>query len=119
LHNKKPKVDYLRTFDCIAHVKKNGPGISKLSDRSISMVFIGYETGTKGYRFCDPIANKLHVSRDVIFEESQAWNWEEKGQTDSGAFIFEVERYSVVEQGAEFEAAADTEFPDQGTPVHG
>jgi hypothetical protein len=55
-------------------VKKVGPGISKLTDRSTPMVFIGYETGSKGYRVYDPIAKKLHISRDVIFEEGKAWN---------------------------------------------
>jgi hypothetical protein len=42
---KKPKVYYFRMFGCVAHVKGVGPGISKMSDRSIPMVFIGYETG--------------------------------------------------------------------------
>jgi hypothetical protein len=31
------------------------------------MVFIGYESGTKGYRFFDPSTKKLVISRDVIF----------------------------------------------------
>ena len=53
-------------FGCIAHVKKNGPGIKKLSDRSQKMVFIGYEEGTKGYRLLDPTTRTLHISRDVI-----------------------------------------------------
>jgi hypothetical protein len=68
-------VQYLRTFGCVAHVKKIGPGITKLADRSVPMVFIGYEQGTKGYMFFDPVEKKFHVSRDVIFEESKAWNW--------------------------------------------
>lgn len=69
-YNKKPKVHHLRTFGCVAHVKKVGPGISKLSDRSTMMVFIGYETRTKGYRFYEPVTKKLHISRDVMFEEN-------------------------------------------------
>jgi hypothetical protein len=60
-HNKKPKVHHLQIFDCVAHVKKVGTGISKLSDMSTMMVFIGYEAGTKGYRLYDPIAKKLHI----------------------------------------------------------
>jgi hypothetical protein len=77
-HNRKPKVHHVRTFGCVAHVKKVGPGISKLSYRSTSMVFIGYESGTKGYRLYDPVAKKLHISRDVIFEENRAWRWNEE-----------------------------------------
>jgi hypothetical protein len=41
------------------------------------MLFIGYErnSGTKAYRFYDPQTKRLRVSRDVVFEEKQAWNW--------------------------------------------
>jgi hypothetical protein len=52
----------------VAHVKKVGPGLDKLSDRSAKMMFIGYESGTKGYRFFNPVIKKLVVSRDVIFD---------------------------------------------------
>ncbi|CAD6221564.1 unnamed protein product [Miscanthus lutarioriparius] len=48
---------------------------NKLSDRSSKMIFIGYETGTKGYRFFNPATSKLVVSRDVIFEENKPWDW--------------------------------------------
>jgi transposase InsO family protein len=70
-HKRKPNLSHLRTFGCVAHVKQNGPGLNKLSDRSSKMVFIGYESGTKGYRFFDPSSNRLVVSRDVIFEENK------------------------------------------------
>jgi hypothetical protein len=70
LYKKKPKVHYFRMFGCVAHVKRVGPRINKLLDRSIPMVFIGYEIGTKGYRLYDSVSKKLHVSRDVMFEEN-------------------------------------------------
>lgn len=76
LYRRKPKVHYLRTFGCAAHVKKVGPGVLKLSDRSIPGVFIGYEDNAKAYRVYDPVAKKLYVSRDVVFEEEKKWNWE-------------------------------------------
>jgi hypothetical protein len=59
----------------VAYAKRLGPGISKLSDRSIPRVFLGYEPGTKGYRVYDPIKDKLMITRDVIFDEKKAWNW--------------------------------------------
>jgi len=73
-HGKKAKVNHLRTFGCVAHVKLVGPGLKKLSDRSKKMVFIGYESGTKGYRFFDPTTKRLVVSRDVVFDEKQPWD---------------------------------------------
>lgn len=47
-----------------------------LDDRSRRVVFIGYEVGTKAYRFFDPVSKKVIISRDVIFEEEVKWNWD-------------------------------------------
>jgi hypothetical protein len=63
-HERKPNVRHLKTFGCVAHVKKVGPGLDKLSDRSAKMMFIGYESGTKGYRFFNPVIKKLVVSTE-------------------------------------------------------
>jgi hypothetical protein len=76
---KKPRVSHLKTFGCTAHVKLIGPGLAKLSDRSKKMIFIGYEVGTKGYRFFDPTAKKLVISRDAVFDEKQPWDWDSAG----------------------------------------
>jgi hypothetical protein len=59
------------------------------------MVLIGYESGTKGYRLLDPATNKLVVSRDVIFEENQPWNWNNSmsstDQQETDTFIVHYE----------------------------
>jgi hypothetical protein len=44
-NRRKPSVEHLRTFGCIAHMKKTGPGVNKLSDRSVLTVFVGYVRG--------------------------------------------------------------------------
>lgn len=74
-HKKKPAVHHLCTFRCVAHVKRVGPGIDKLADRSTPMIFLGYAEGAKAYRVFDPATNKMHVTRDVVFEERRKWNW--------------------------------------------
>ncbi|XP_066341937.1 uncharacterized protein [Miscanthus floridulus] len=81
---RKPSVRHLRTFGCVAYAKRNGPGVTKLADRSIPGVFLGYEPGTKGYRVFDPINEKLMLSRDVVFDEKMPWNWGEKASSSSG-----------------------------------
>ena len=46
-----------------------------MSDCSTSMILIGYEEGSKCYRVYDPIAKRVQVTCDVIFEESRPWTW--------------------------------------------
>ena len=41
------------------------------------MVMLGYETGGKAYRLYDPASKRVHVSRDVIFDEGTGWDWGE------------------------------------------
>lgn len=52
-YEKKPSVEHLLTFGCVAHVKKIGGHLPKLGDRSSPMVFIGYEAKSKAYRMYD------------------------------------------------------------------
>jgi hypothetical protein len=110
----------LRTFGSLVHVKKTGPGVNKLSDRSTPMVLMGYEKGTKGYRVYDPVAKKLHISRDVIFQENQCWDWEQGKQSTGLASEIDVEYFSIVGKPTEPKnsenAAADPEPNDHGSP---
>jgi hypothetical protein len=71
-HGMKPKVHFLRTFCCVAHMKQGDKRLTKLEDQSTSMVFIGYEQGSKAWRFYDPVTDRVHVSSDAVFEEDQA-----------------------------------------------
>ena len=74
----KPAVHFFRTFGCVAHVKVTGGHQRKLDDRSTSMVFIGYEPGSKAYRFYNPSTERVHISQDAVFEEGRAWSWGDK-----------------------------------------
>lgn len=57
------------------------------------MVFIGYEIGSKAYRMYDPVTKRLHVSRDVVFDEEARWNWEAPGESPvSSSFTVEYLR---------------------------
>ncbi|KAE8767964.1 hypothetical protein D1007_60605 [Hordeum vulgare] len=84
-HGKKASVHHFRTFGCVAHVKRLGPGVDKLADRSTPMVLIGYEEGAKAYRVYDPAAKKVQVTRDVIFEEGRPWDWKSTPETVAAA----------------------------------
>jgi hypothetical protein len=66
-HGRKPNVQHLRTFGCVAHAKKLGLGLHKLVDRSTPCIFVGYEEGSKAYRVYDPVSKHLIVMHDVAF----------------------------------------------------
>ncbi|KAL4362615.1 hypothetical protein GQ457_04G008090 [Hibiscus cannabinus] len=42
---------------------------SKLDAKSKKCIFLGYKKGVKGYKFWDPVAKKMVINRDAIFDE--------------------------------------------------
>jgi hypothetical protein len=53
----------------VAHIKRGNKQLNKLEDRSMLVVFIGYEPGSKAWRFYNPVTRRVHVSRDAVFED--------------------------------------------------
>ena len=49
----KPHIDHLKVFGCVAHMKVAKSHLKKLEDRSIRLVHLGVEKGTKAYRLLD------------------------------------------------------------------
>jgi hypothetical protein len=82
-------VHHLRTFGCVTHVKTMG-NLKKLDDRSKSVIFIGYEPGSKVYHTYDLTTQRVCVTRDVVFEEEAKWDWA-GAQPDSEFIIDYVE----------------------------
>ena len=80
---RRPSVDHMRIFGCVAHVKDTRKHPSKLEDRSMPMIFIGYELGSKAYHCLDPVNLKVVISQDIIFEESERWTWSTQGESSS------------------------------------
>ncbi|XP_076923864.1 uncharacterized protein LOC143586144 [Bidens hawaiensis] len=68
----KPTLHHLKVFGCVAHVKRLSNQITKLSDRSCAMVYLGVEDGSKAYRMYNPNQKRVVVARDV-FDEKRHW----------------------------------------------
>jgi hypothetical protein len=83
-HGQKPDISFLCTFGCVGHVKKTKPNLSKLEDRSTPMVFLGYEARSNAYQLFDPRAQRVVISRDVVFDKAACWDRESGWGSKSG-----------------------------------
>ena len=83
-YGKKPAVHHLKTFGCIVYVKNTAPHLKKLEDRGRKMIFVGYKKVSKAYHAYDPIVGTVHVTRNVIFDESAQWDWSGGAETSTG-----------------------------------
>ncbi|KAG7582944.1 Zinc finger CCHC-type superfamily [Arabidopsis suecica] len=89
---KKPTVNHVRIFGCIAYAKVDKPHLRKLDDRSRILIHLGTEPGSKAYRLMDPQTRKVTVSRDVIFDETKGWDWKhsDSGEDGNGSFTITI-----------------------------
>lgn len=67
----KPFIDHFRVFGCVSHVHIPDAKRTKLENESFSCVFLGVSEESKVYRLYDPIAKRIVISKDVIFEEEK------------------------------------------------
>jgi hypothetical protein len=74
-HSHKSAVVFFKTFGWVSFIKNKHPGLKKLDDRSAPMVFIGYSEGAKAYQMLELDTERIHVSHDVVFDESRGWEW--------------------------------------------
>lgn len=75
---KKRDLSHLKVFGCITYVHVPDELRTKLDPKAEKCMFIGYSLEQKGYKCYNPTANKLRVSRDVVFDEMSSWYAAEK-----------------------------------------
>jgi transposase InsO family protein len=114
-HGKKSAVHHLKTFGRIVYVRNTKPHLQKLEDRGRKMIFVGYEHDTKAFRAYDPETRRVHVSRDVVFDDEAQWSWddgEEMSATSDGDDTFTIE-YTMPPGDVEHDDALE----DPGMPA--
>jgi hypothetical protein len=114
-----PSVHYFCTFGCVAHVKQGNKHLVKLEDRNTMMVFIGYEQGSKAWRFYNPATWCVHMSCDVVFKEDRAWMWDEEDVGDNEPFRMEYVVAGGVRPGAVNDAEPHSPPASPFTPASG
>ena len=97
--------DHLRIFGCPAYVHVPGDERSKLDPKSKKCIFLGYKKGVKGYKFWDPIAKKVVISRDAVFDEQfmlqQNQDKVPGNSSSSDAVQMDLEQHPVVPERVE------------------
>jgi hypothetical protein len=74
----KPFVHHFRVFGCLAYAHVPDNHRKKLDNKSIKCVHLGLSEESKAYKLYDPIENKIIISRDVVFDESNGWDCDNK-----------------------------------------
>lgn len=99
-NGRKPSVDHFRVFGCIAYAHVPDEKRKKLDDKSEKCIFMGVSENSKAYKLFNPLTNKIVISRDVVFDEENAWNWSDKKQqlTPTPISFDEIEENSVQQE---------------------
>lgn len=69
LFNKSPDYSLLRVLGCLCFPHTRPYNSTKLQNRALPCLFLGYATTQKGYRCLHLPTNKLYISRHVTFDE--------------------------------------------------
>ncbi|MCH81218.1 retrovirus-related pol polyprotein from transposon tnt 1-94, partial [Trifolium medium] len=113
--NVKPSVSYFKVFGCIGYVHIPDAQRKKLDPKGIKCVHLGISEESKAYKLYDPAQKKIIISRDVIFDESQGWNWEEKNKTQ----IVQLDEATSSEPAVEVEdQGVIIEDNNEEEPIH-
>jgi Reverse transcriptase (RNA-dependent DNA polymerase)/Integrase core domain len=109
-HGFKPSVDHLKIFGCIGYAFIEHHKRSKLDEKSVKCIFIGYCSQTKGYKMYNPANGKIIVTRNVKFDEKSWWKWGDEKEE-----ISEKRVGVIIEEGDEEEQRSNSdEHSDNG-----
>ncbi|XP_057529719.1 probable WRKY transcription factor 47 [Amaranthus tricolor] len=67
-HKRKPRVEHLKVFGCVAYAHIPKENRKKLDKKGEKCIFIGYSHETKGYRLYKPESKQLIISRGTKLE---------------------------------------------------
>ena len=77
-YGKIPHVAHFRVFGCMAYSHIPDSDRTKLDMKAEKLRFVGYSSRSKGYRLYNEVTRQLVTRRDVIFNESRFWCYQEQ-----------------------------------------
>ncbi|RVW26239.1 Retrovirus-related Pol polyprotein from transposon TNT 1-94 [Vitis vinifera] len=111
-YGRKPWVSHLKVFGSVAYTLIDSHNRSKLDEKSVKCIFIGYCSQSKGYKLYNPVSGKIIVSRNVVFDEKASWTWR---VSEDGALV-EISSESEVAQSEDQQPSV--QIPASPTPSH-
>ncbi|GAU24969.1 hypothetical protein TSUD_312040 [Trifolium subterraneum] len=86
----KPSVTHFRVFGCLAYAHVPDNHRKKLDNKSVKCVHLGISDESKAYKLYNPIEKKIVISRDVVFDESKGWDWDNKDKQNDNRTSHEL-----------------------------
>jgi len=77
-----PNISHLQIFGSTYFLYVPKENRKNLDEKYIKCILVGYSKASKAYRCYDPLSGKIHINRDVIFEEGDITN-QENGAEDT------------------------------------
>ena len=111
-YGRKPWVSHLKVFGSVAYTLIDSHNHSKLDEKSVKCIFVGYCSQSKGYKLYNPVSGKIIVSRNVVFDEKASWTWR---VSEDGALV-EISSESEVAQSEDQQPSV--QIPASPTPSH-
>uniref|UniRef100_A0A2N9GFK1 CCHC-type domain-containing protein n=1 Tax=Fagus sylvatica TaxID=28930 RepID=A0A2N9GFK1_FAGSY len=82
---------------------------SKLDPKSKKCIFLGFKKGVKGYKLWDPVAQKVVISRDVVFDEKSMTKAFKEEKSQAAENSNNIGRSTVQVELDELESQSDEE----------
>ena len=70
----KPIVSHYKTFGTMAYIFIDKSLRTKFQSKGTPVIFVGYSATSKGWRFWNPLTDRVSESSDVIFDEATAYS---------------------------------------------
>ncbi|GKB48853.1 retrovirus-related pol polyprotein from transposon TNT 1-94 [Tanacetum coccineum] len=118
---KKPDVSHFRVFGCIAYARVPDQKRKKLDDKGEKCILLGVSDCSKAFKLYNPNTKKIIISRDVIFDEDNVWQWDkphtqQQVPTDlDGGSSHHHDEYFVQPQVVESTAIEESAIPIRDT----